>query len=266
MRQIIQTKLFIKFFLSSCFLTVAFGHAAFAKDFVSGSRATDILELYTSEGCSSCPPADRWFSTLKQRGDVFKNFIPMAFHVDYWNRLGWKDRFSSAEFSARQRSHVMSGHASQAYTPQLVVNAQEWRGWGRQDWQASQRHVGVLKASINDDSRLMNVVFNPASNEILGGGLLSEFLPEGAHQVVLNVAMLGMGLNTQVKAGENHGLHLKHDFVVLNHVQQPVQSSLKQWQLVMPAIPQQGQQQTAVVVWLSDYLTQEVVQAVGGYL
>lgn len=81
-----------------------------AKEFSSGVQATDVLELYTSEGCSSCPRADRWLSSLVDKQGVFKDFVPMAFHVDYWDYIGWKDRFANAEFSQRQRRHVVNGN------------------------------------------------------------------------------------------------------------------------------------------------------------
>ncbi|MGB8816339.1 MAG: DUF1223 domain-containing protein [Rhizobiaceae bacterium] len=77
-----------------------------------------VVELFTSQSCSSCPPADKVFGEVIQRGDV----IGLAFHVDYWNYLDWKDTFSSAESTKRQRDYAQSLHSSQVYTPQLIVN------------------------------------------------------------------------------------------------------------------------------------------------
>ena len=84
-----------------------------------------VVELYTSEGCSSCPPADRWLSTLKASPDL----LALGFHVSYWDRLGWPDRFASAEITARQQLLARNAGRAQVYTPQVVVNGDDWRRW-----------------------------------------------------------------------------------------------------------------------------------------
>ena len=91
----------------------------------SGARVPAVVELYTSEGCSSCPPADRWLSTLKAGPEV----IPLAFHVDYWDQLGWPDRLAQPAFSARQRDWQAVQHTRFVYTPQTILNGEDWRGW-----------------------------------------------------------------------------------------------------------------------------------------
>lgn len=227
-----------------------------AKEFISDVRATDTLELYTSEGCSSCPPADRWYTGLKQNEGVFKQFIPMAFHVDYWNYIGWEDRFSTRAYTQRQTNHVRAGNTTQNYTPQVVLNGEEWRGHlrGVRDWEATNQKAGVLKAVLKDNNRLL-VNFAPASAKYFEN-----------KQWVLNIAYLGMGLKTDVKRGENAGRELRHDFVVLQHQQQTVDAQAQKWQTTVPAAPAAGQEQTALVVWLSDPVSQQSLQAVGGYL
>ncbi|MEZ5535833.1 MAG: DUF1223 domain-containing protein [Thiolinea sp.] len=242
--------------LISLALSSALAATAQAKSFSSDIRATDTVELYTSEGCSSCPPADRWFSTLKDDPGLFKDFIPLAFHVDYWNSLGWTDRFSSPAYTTRQHRHVNAGNTRQSYTPQVVLNNQEWRGHlrGISSWDAGDRKTGVLKAEL-DDANQLKVNFSPAS---------PEYFEQKQWQ--LNVAYLGMGLTTSVQRGENSGRELKHDFVVLEHRRQAVDAEAQQWQLDMSAAPDAGQQQTALVVWLSDPVTQHTLQAAGGYL
>ncbi len=227
-----------------------------AKEFTSSARMTDVLELYTSEGCSSCPPADRWFSTLKERPGLFAQFIPLAFHVDYWNSLGWADRFSSAAFTARQYGHVQVGNTRQSYTPQVVLNNQEWRGHlrGRDSWEPSAAKAGVLRAVLADDQQQLAVNFTPEAGANLPA------------QLTLNVAYLGMGLETAVQRGENSGRTLKHDFVVLQQTQQSVQNPTSTWQMELPTVPAIGQTQTALVVWLSDPAAGQLIQATGGYL
>ena len=91
----------------------------------SGAQVPVVVELYTSEGCDSCPPADRWLSTLKDKPGV----LAAAFHVDYWDRLGWKDRFASPRFTERQAQLQAAAGARSSYTPQVRVNGADWRRW-----------------------------------------------------------------------------------------------------------------------------------------
>lgn len=242
--------------LATLTLTSTLSSMAQAGEFISGVRTTDMLELYTSEGCSSCPPADRWFTSLKSDSGVFEQFIPLAFHVDYWNYLGWDDRFASSEYSNRQRKHVAAGNVRQSYTPQVVLNSKEWRGHlrGAHGWSSENKRAGVLKAVLNDENKLF-VNFSPASGDYFA-----------KDQLVLNMAYLGMGLKTEVERGENEGRELHHDFVVLQHTRQTVDAKPQKWHIDAPAVPEAGQEQTALVVWLSDPVTQKFVQAVGGYL
>jgi len=79
-----------------------------------------LLELYTSEGCDSCPPADRWLSGL-ELGTPPLRAVALAFHVDYWDRLGWRDRFGSAVFTERQHEQQSRRHAAFVYTPQVLL-------------------------------------------------------------------------------------------------------------------------------------------------
>jgi hypothetical protein len=241
--------------------TALLAGAVSAKEFSSGVQATDVLELYTSEGCSSCPRADRWFSTLVNKQGVFKDFVPMAFHVDYWDYIGWKDRFASAEFSQRQRRHVVNGNTRQSYTPQFVANSQEWSAWlsGSRQWEPRNTNVGVLKVSMPEQSNTLTVSFKPQTNNWSTNAVKPK-------NYVLNVAVLGMGLSSDVTAGENHGVRLKHDFVVLSHQAQTVAAGSSAWQLAKPQIPQRGQRNSAIAVWLSVPGSQTVVQATGGYL
>src|SRR6266513_2772180 len=95
--------------------------------FQSDATQTSLLELYTSEGCSSCPPAEAWLSRLKESPKIWKNFVPVAFHVDYWDRLGWKDSFATAEWTKRQRLYAANWNAQSVYTPAFVLNGREWQ-------------------------------------------------------------------------------------------------------------------------------------------
>ena len=233
-----------------------------AKEMQSGVKATEVIELFTSEGCSSCPPAERWLSNLKNRADTFKSVIPMAFHVDYWDYIGWKDRFAKPEYSNRQRQYVQAGGVSQSYTPQLVANSGEWRGFiaGQREWVPNDKNVGVLKASLPENSDSIFVRFAPYKRGY------NQSSQKKYDQYVLNVAVLGMGLSTKVTAGENHDRTLNHDFVVLNHQAKRVNANPAQWKVSKPSIPDVGQNGSALAVWLSEPGTQKIIQAVGGYL
>lgn len=167
--------------------------------FLSPVKQTTFLELYTSEGCSSCPAADRWLSTLKDDSRLWREIVPVAFHVDYWNYLGWEDKFSRKEYSQRQRNYARWGGLRTVYTPGFLLNGREWRGWFRsQHIDASpDLKVGQLTVTVDGDMVMAN--FEPVVN--IGDS------------VYLNVAWLGFDLESQVLAGENEGKKLRHDFV-----------------------------------------------------
>src|SRR5215470_3300374 len=97
--------------------------------FQSATNRAVLLELYSSEGCSSCPPAEAWFSQLKSNPRLWKDLVPVGFHVDYWDQLGWKDPFGTSSFSERQRAYSAKWKNESVYTPGFVLNGKEWRGW-----------------------------------------------------------------------------------------------------------------------------------------
>src|SRR5581483_8429927 len=112
--------------LAAGFVTAAHGAACIAR---SGAYTTALVELYTSEGCSSCPPADRWLSTLGERR-ALEQVVPLALHVDYWDYIGWKDPYAKREFSQRQRRLSQLQRASFVYTPQVLVQGRDFPAWG----------------------------------------------------------------------------------------------------------------------------------------
>src|SRR6266487_1374667 len=170
--------------------------------FQSEARQTALLELYTSEGCSSCPPAETWLSRLTESPGLWKDFVPVAFHVDYWDYLGWRDPWASKSFSERQRNYAKQWRSDSTYTPGFVLNGKEWRDWsGHEDGPKSAgMKTGVLTVSSSDTNR-WHVSFAPAN-------------AAGANYEV-HAALLAGGLSSNVKAGENRGRLLRHDFAVL---------------------------------------------------
>lgn len=165
----------------------------------AGARAPMVVELYTSEGCSSCPPADRWLSKLKARPDV----VALAFHVTYWDRLGWKDRFASPDYTQRQVQQQRSNGARFSYTPQVVVDGIDRPAWGASpvlDARASATvQVTLARAGDGYTARVLPVAGAPA--RLAGFWAITE-----------------NGHVTAVKAGENHGATLAHDFVVREYL------------------------------------------------
>jgi hypothetical protein len=229
----------------------SFGSFGFALEFQSEETVTTVIELFTSEGCSSCPPADKWLSQYKTDPGLFKTVIPMAFHVDYWNYIGWDDPFANRAFSQRQRRYDQEGGVRSVYTPGFVVNGKEWRKWFFDKTampRQSKKMPGVLAGRLEEDQ--LTVTFNDT-------------------EVRLNVALLGMGLTTNVTSGENRNRSLQHDFVVLKHwqIEESVfDSTAKSWTTQLPAIPKFGQASTAIVIWVQSPYFQAPIQAAGAFL
>ena len=160
----------------------------------SGARQAQLVELYTSEGCSSCPPADRWLSGLKGRPEV----LAAAFHVDYWDRLGWVDRFGSARYTARQAEQQRSSGAGFSYTPQVLVNGRDWRGGATLP--ALDKPAVVQVGLQRQDAQQVAVAVTAGRGAPARLGLWWALL-EDDHQ-------------SAVAAGENQGVRLRHDHVV----------------------------------------------------
>src|SRR6188472_2378721 len=119
-----QRILFFAVSMSISFNAVARGGEATIE---SGKTRTHLIELFTSEGCSSCPPAEAWLSKLKDEPRLWRDFVPMAFHVDYWDRLGWRDPFATKEWTARQYDYSARWRSTTVYTPGFVLDGREWR-------------------------------------------------------------------------------------------------------------------------------------------
>jgi hypothetical protein len=165
----------------------------------SGATVTPLVELYTSEGCSSCPPADRWLSQLKAQPGA----VALAYHVSYWDYLGWRDRFGSTAFSQRQQQQRAVNGASNSYTPQVVID-----GIDRPDWHRRSAPAAVAQARPR---ALVNIAVRGE------GGRLEASIDslDGAPQRLAGWwAVTEDGHASTVKAGENEGSTLQHDFVV----------------------------------------------------
>lgn len=214
----------------------------------SGPQRAVMIELYTSEGCNSCPPADQFLNQLANNKQLWKTYIPMAFHVDYWDRLGWRDRFASPTYSQRQRQYARRYATSTIYTPEFFVDGREWRRWFRKPLpDPVTDSVGTLTVRL--DKNRLEAQFFPIRREDT--------------RLVLHIARLGMQLNSRVGAGENAGRILHHDFVVLQYIQ--LGSSHLRWSTTLPSLTISATRQ-ALVAWVSRPADPRPLQAVGGYI
>ncbi len=174
----------------------------------SGKSRVALLELYTSEGCDSCPPTDQWFSALPKRGYTPQRVLALSFHVDYWNYLGWKDPFAQARFSERQREANRRINSRVVYTPQLMLNGADYRRGGFGDDLGQRVSAGNGQAPGAQISLTVTTDSNQAK---LNAKVVRNGTTSAAQAFV---AVYENNLATDVPAGENRGKRLLHDFVV----------------------------------------------------
>ena len=181
----------------------------------SGPQRGALLELYTSEGCSSCPPADRWFAAQAAAADPVKLSL-LAFHVDYWDSIGWPDRFGSAANSSRQQMRVAQSGSSSVYTPQVMLGTHTGL-----PWQSPARALAAMQAA-NAQSSMLALVLSampdaglPQSNRWQVNVQTTPVRPGVAlPSAQVYLALYQDGLSSQVRGGENRGVTLHHDRVV----------------------------------------------------
>ena len=172
----------------------------------SGDRQTAVVELYTSEGCNSCPPADKWLNKLVETPRQDLDVLALAFHVDYWNYLGWEDRFSDAAYTKRQRILGANNQQRTIYTPEFFVNGIESRGTNRilSNIQAVNQQTPKLDLELSvsrDADQLVVTLATPSRRDTIG-------------QIHHRYLVYENNLSTDVKRGENSGRTLHHQQVV----------------------------------------------------
>ena len=118
----------------------------------SGPQALPLVELYTSEGCDSCPPADRWLAKQFPAAATDARAVALAFHVDYWDRLGWADRFASPAYTERQYASMRANAATFVYTPQVLLQGHDLRGWADAGAAVQRAARATARASIMLDA------------------------------------------------------------------------------------------------------------------
>lgn len=175
---------------------------------VSGPTTRALVELYTSEGCSSCPPADRWFSSLKQHEHYAGKVVPIALHVDYWDYIGWQDHYARPEFAARQRNMAALGNARVVYTPQVAMNGRDYRAW-TSDGRFKSDIDNINQRPAQADIRLSVESQSAERLRVNATITTTENSPW-----VYYLAVQENNLQSAVKAGENQGALLHHDYVI----------------------------------------------------
>ncbi len=244
----------MKYFFLAMSAACALAAAAEPASFHIGPAQVALLELYTSEGCSSCPPADAWLNRLTNSPGLWKDFVPVAFHVDYWNNLGWRDAAAAPEFSQRQRDYAAQWRAENIYTPEFVLNGAEWRyGFGLRGAPGLGKAAGALGISSTNNF-LWNVMFTP--------------LAETNGTFEIHAALLAGGIVSEVKGGENRGRTLPHEFTVVELVQVGLKTGdgVARGKFILPAVRRTAEKKLAVAAWITRAGELTPLQATGGWL
>lgn len=228
-----------------------------ACDVQSGPRTTALVELYTSEGCSSCPPADKQLSQFPSREYGLEQVVPISLHVDYWDDLGWKEPFAQPQFAERQSWLVHANGHKTVFTPHFFVSGTEVRDW---------------RAALGDE--LNQVISEPARASIR---IHAESTRPGAVSVVASATGPGTGdplalfvaltedkLTSKITAGENRGATLSHDHVVRKWIG-PValNDGRVEFKQTVSTRSTWNVAQLGIAAFVQDLRTGKVLQAVG---
>ena len=219
----------------------------------SGPQTAVLVELYTSEGCNSCPPADRWLSKL---GGTYapERVVPLALHVDYWDYIGWKDPYAKREFSQRQRRLSQLQRASFVYTPQVLVQGVDFPVWGGAEFDRTVRAITSRPARASLELEVLSATAQAL--RLRAAALVPE--PALAADAVVYVAAYENRLQSRVTAGENAGRVLQHDHVVLEW-QGPY--GLGARELTVKLLPKADKTDSGVAAFVQNRRTGEVLQA-----
>ncbi len=184
----------------------------------SGAATRPLVELYTSEGCSDCPPADRWLTSTfpdvapppdGARSATTSDAVAIALHVDYWDRLGWVDRFATHANTLRQYAAMQADGASFVYTPQVLLQGHNFPGWSGAGMQAA-----IATAAARPARAALSLDASVAGGRVTVVADSQVVDPALRNDVELHVAYVDSGLHSDVRAGENRGHRLTHDHVV----------------------------------------------------
>ena len=221
----------------------------------SGPRTNALVELYTSEGCSSCPPADRWIARFAGAHPV-AGVVPIAFHVHYWDYIGWKDTFADPRFTERQRDFAKAGGARSVYTPQVVVAGRDFP-----EWRDADGFAGAIDTITHKPARATLSISPSVKADGTLHAQVSATLASGVKHadLALFVVPTQGGLGNDVTAGENRGEKLRHEYVVRSL------AAIERFGDVTPVefTPRIGwnPERMAIVAFVQNVKTGEVLQA-----
>lgn len=243
-----MASLFIKLGIT-CLALITLNTHAQTLTLTSPSHQVNMIELYSSQGCSSCPPAERWLGKFKNDQRLWKDIVPINFHVDYWDYLGWKDPFANPEFSQRQRFYALLGRSNVVATPGFFLNGSGWKGWFRGQPLPLQKKPAPLNINASINNELATININPVNLK----------------ELELHIAILGFDIKTPIKTGENHNKTLVDNFVVLAHTRKEIDGPQTRMQL--PTVDTKFKNtKKAIVIWAATKGDLAPVQTVGGWL
>ena len=214
-----------------------------------------LIELFTSEGCSSCPPADRHASDLVEQGGADdQNIYVLSFHVDYWDRLGWKDPYSSAGATERQSAYTRAWRARFSYTPQMVVNGAV--GFNGSDRERAAQEIEKALQRPAPVEVVAQVSSEGADDlEVRASVKMKVELVHRDWDVV--AAVVERGLSQEPDRGENKGRKLAHDNVVRVFETKPLEGDDASFALVIPG--DANREKSSVIVFVQDRRTRKVL-------
>jgi hypothetical protein len=217
----------------------------------SSAHTTAFVELYTSEGCDSCPPADRWLSGIAHTYPR-ERVVPLALHVDYWDYIGWKDPYARREFSQRQRRLSQLQRRALVYTPQVVLQGADMRDWAGANFERAVERINARPAAAH----LSLAILGRTDSALrIGVDARTEVPDESA---ALYLAAYESGLSSQVAAGENRGRLLVHDYVALEW-KGPY--TIGAQEVDLPLLPKAKPANSGVAAFVQNRRTGEVLQA-----
>ncbi len=231
----------------------------------SGLKQRPVVMLFTSEGCSSCPPADQWATSIMRTSQLKP--VVLGFHVAYWDYIGWKDRFASATYTQLQKRVSSAVGLNTIYTPQIMLQGKEYRNWG--GWSGNRGDADLLKVAIKDAGARLQMQLTQVSATSVKVALNVERIgaanaSSGDWEAL--VALTEDKLDSRVTAGENRGEHLKHDGVVRwLSASYPITKTgalTQDVEVVVPADAKRAELTVAAVVM--NRKTGEVIQGVSG--
>jgi hypothetical protein len=248
------------FFMIACSaLALMAGTPTYAQQCAAKSpaHALALLELYTSEGCDSCPPADTWLRSLTT-ARAPESVVPLALHVDYWDYIGWKDPYAKPQFAARQHEIAAITGKSFVYTPQVVFNGRDYRRWGNREFFDDVKKTNALRARAAIE---LSMTTGP-DGRIEARAMANVPAAQDRGDAALHLFVYQSGLLTSVAKGENRGKTLQHDFVARTWSgSSPVDQNGNALSTMNATIPAATGRNAGIAAFVQNRRSAEVLQA-----